>query len=304
MAIPTIILDASLADVLSENAFTLGKLQTHPLATTFTSQFDTFQATWQTTDAARTALLITLGKADGAVSAADDTLDDFVDTLDRTLLIAVKNDRKNPLYQLYFGEKLPHELKRPILGEELERVRKFIPSLQGSPVASLVALAPSLVTAVAAADAAVAAKLAAHQALDDFDVTGGKATLIGSFNALRQTVYGQLAALPHANPTAALPTTFADRFFRHTARTGVTAIKTVADAQAEVAKHQKKLTAAQNQLANVTAEETTRATAKTTAATSATAAETAKKAVDAAKTAAKAAKLKAAEDKTKAKKRR
>jgi hypothetical protein len=304
MAVPIVALDASLADVLHENSFTLGKLQSNSLAAPFTPQFDTFQTTWQTTDAARTALLITLGKADGAISAADDTLDDFVDTLDKTLLIAVKNDRKSPLYQLYFGEKIPSELKRPILGEELERVRKFIPSLQGSPVASLVALAPSLVTAVAAADAAVAARLAAEQALDDFDVTGGKATLIGSFNALRQTTYGQIAAIPHQSPTTALPPTFGDRFFRHAVKSGVTSAKTVTDAQAEVDKVQKKLTAAQNHLANVTAAATQLATAKTTAAASATAAATAKKALDTAKAAAKAAEKKAAEDKTKAKKRR
>ena len=36
MAVPTIPLDASLADVLQENSFTLGKLQTHPLAVPFT----------------------------------------------------------------------------------------------------------------------------------------------------------------------------------------------------------------------------------------------------------------------------
>ena len=41
------------------------------------------------------------------VSAADDTIDDFVDTLDRTILILVKNDRQNPIYTLYFGDEIP-----------------------------------------------------------------------------------------------------------------------------------------------------------------------------------------------------
>jgi hypothetical protein len=304
MAAPNITPDTSLADVLRENSFTLGKLQSHPLAAPLTSQFDTFQATWQTTDTARTALLIALDKADGAVSGADDALDDLVDTLDRTILIAVKNDRKNPIYELYFGEKLPHELKRPVLGDELSRLKKFVPSLQASPVAALSALAPSLVTAIASADAAVTAKQAAQQALDDFDATGGKAALIASFNVVRQTAYGQLAAVPHQNPLASLPVTFGDRFFRHAARSGVAAARTVTEAQAEVDKHQKRLTAAQAHLATLTAAETARATAKTTAAASKTAAVTAKKALDAAKAAAKAAAKKAAEDKIKAKRRR
>ncbi len=304
MAIPTLPLDASLDDVLAENSFTLGKLQSSTFAVSYTASFDAFTTTWQTTVASRTALLIALGKAEGSVSSADDALDDFVDTLDKTALLAVKGDRKNPIYQLYFGEKIPSELKRPILGEELSRVRKFIPSLTGSPVASLAALAPSLVTAVAAADAAVAGHLTAAQALDDFDVTGGKATLIGTYNALRQTTYGQLAAIPHQSPTAALPASFPDRFFRHTVRAGVTAVRTVLEAQAEVEKAQKKLTAHQNHLANLTAAETARAAAKTTAAASATAATAAKKAAATAKTAARVAVKKAAEDKVKAKKRR
>ena len=304
MPVPILGLDATLDDLLQDNSFTLGKLQSHPLAVPFTSQFDALHTTWLTTSTSRTALQIALGKADGAVSAADDTLDNFVDTLDRTLLIAVKNDRKNPIYTLYFGDTPPSLLKRPVLGQELETVRKWIPSLKGSPVASLVALAPALSTAVDAADAAVAAKLAAQQALDDFDATGGKAQLIGTTNATRQTVYGQLAALPHANPTAALPASFGDRFFRHTPRTGVAAAKTVAEGQAEVARHQKKLTAAQNHLANLTTAEQARAAAKTTAAASETAAATAKKAAKDATEAAKAAAKKAKEDKTKAKKRR
>jgi hypothetical protein len=304
MAAPTIDPSATLDDVLHENSFTLGKLQSHPLAAPFTAQFDTFQTSWQTTYAARVALQIAIDKADGAVSAADDALDDFVDTLDRTLLIAVKNDRKSALYQHYFGEKVPSLLKRPILGDELARVRKFVPSLQASPIASLAALAPTLVNLVAAADAAVSAKIAAQQALDDFDVTGGKAALIASFNVLRQTVYGQLAAVPHQNAAAALPVSFGDRFFRHAERTGVAAAKTAAEAQAEVERLQKKLTAAQNHLANLTAAENAHAAAKTNAAASETAAENAAKAAKAAKEAEKAAKKKAAEDKAKAKKRR
>jgi hypothetical protein len=304
MAVPILPLTASLADVLDETSFTLGKLQSSALSVPFTAAFDAFQVTWQATMAARTALQITIGKADGAVSAADDTLDDFVDTLDKTLLLAVKNDRRNPIYALYFGDETPSELKRPILGDELASIRKFIPSLQGSPLPALVALAPSLVTAVAAADAAAAAKLAAVQALEDFDVTGGKATLIGGFNALRQTTYGQLAAIPHASPTAALPTTFGDRFFRHTARSGITSARTVTEAQVEVDRLQKKLTTSQNHLANLTAAQTAHVSAKTTAAASVTAAATAKAAVATAKAAAKTAAKKAAEDKSKAKKRR
>src|SRR5580693_6744691 len=99
MAIPIIASDASLTDVIEETSFTQGKLQSHPLATTFTAAFDTFQTTWTSTNTARIALVVAVAKAHGAVSAADDALDDFIDTLDRTLLIATMNSRKAPLYE-------------------------------------------------------------------------------------------------------------------------------------------------------------------------------------------------------------
>jgi hypothetical protein len=241
MAIPLIPPDASLADVLDETSFTQGTLQSSALAAPFTAPFDAFLTAWTTTNTARVALVVALGKARGAVSAADGTLDDFVDTLDGTLLIAVKNNRKAPLYEQYFGAEVPSKLKRPVLARELETVRKWIPSLQGSTTASVAALAPSLVAAVATADAAASALAAAEQALFDFDATGGRKQLIDAGNALRQTTYGQLAALPHQHPSANLPTTFADRFFLHASRKGIGAIKTVAEAAVHAAGIQKKL---------------------------------------------------------------
>jgi hypothetical protein len=200
MAAPLIPIDATLDDILDETSFTQGKLQSSPLSSPFTSQYDTFQATWATTSTARVALVVALAKARGAASAADDIIDDFVDTLDHTLLAALKNNRKAPAYLVYFGDEVPSKLKRPILGKQLETVTKWIPSLQASPYPTVVALAPALVTAVAAvaaANTATVAVTAAEQALADFDATGGKAQLIAGANALRQTTFGQLAALPH-----------------------------------------------------------------------------------------------------------
>src|SRR4051812_32505055 len=169
MAVPLIALQATLGELLDENSFTLGELQAHPLATPFAPQFDAFQAHWFSTSAARTALVIALGKATGSLFAADDDIDDFIDLLDRTLLIITKNDRTTALYKFFFGLKAPHLLKRPVLGDELFAVKGFLPSLQTSPHAALTALAPTLATLIAKADTAVAQHLAATQALKDFD---------------------------------------------------------------------------------------------------------------------------------------
>src|SRR5580704_12151823 len=144
MAAPLIPPTATLDDILDETSFTQGKLQTSPLSSPLTSQYDTFQGTWTTANAARIALVVTLAKARGAASAADDTLDDFVDTLDHTLLAALKNNRKAPAYLVYFGDEAPSKMKRPILGKELDTVTKWIPSLQASPYPTVLALAPAL----------------------------------------------------------------------------------------------------------------------------------------------------------------
>jgi hypothetical protein len=262
MPLAIIPLDTSLQAILDQNSFTLGELPSHPLAAPFVPKFDAFQTQWFTVQQTRTNLVIAAGKAEGAVHGADDALDDFVDTLDRTLLIAVKNDRKAPLYANYFGLKPPHLLKRPLLAEELATCRAWVPSLQTSNIPAVAALAPVLVSLVAAADAAVAQQIAADQALKDFDMIGDKKTLVDGYNALRKSTYGDLAAMPHQNPTAMLPPSFADRFFRHDAHAGVTALTNPQDVQARIDSLHKDMTAAQAHLADLNAQAEAKAAQK------------------------------------------
>ena len=253
MPVSLIPLLASLGELLDENSFSLGELHSHPLAAIFAPQFDDFQTKWFAANAARTALTIALGKANGGLSATDDGIDDFLDLLDRTLLIITKNDRSAPQYVFYFGPMPVHLLKHPIHGEELATVRGFVAALQASPHPALAALAPILINLVAKADAAIAQHLAGDQALKDFDMLGGKKTLIDGYNVLRQTVYGQLAAIPHANLTAMLPANFADRFFRHEARRGVAALRNPKEVKAKLDGHKKKMEAAQKHLDDLAA---------------------------------------------------
>ncbi len=277
MPLSVIALEATLSDILDANSYTLGELSSHPLAVPYVTKFDAFQTDWFTTNTARIQLEIAAGKAQGAVAGADSALDDFVDTLDRTVLIAVKNDRTAPLYQLYFGLKAPSLLKRPILSDELTTCRAWIPSLQASPLAPVAALAPTLVTVVAAADAAVAQKLAADQAVKDFDTIGAKKALIDEYNALRKTAYGELAAMPHQNPTAMLPASFADRFFPHDAHTGVTSLTNPKDVQAKIDALNQDLATAQGHLGDLTTKAATKAAQKKAEADAATVLAQAKK---------------------------
>ena len=96
MPVSLIPLLTSFGELLDENSFSLGELHSHPLAAIFAPQFDDFQTQWFAANAARTALVIAVGKANGVLSATDDGIDDFLDLLDRTLLIVTKNDRSSP----------------------------------------------------------------------------------------------------------------------------------------------------------------------------------------------------------------
>jgi hypothetical protein len=232
MALANVDHSVSLTSVLARNSFILGQLASHPLAAVYIPKFDAFQTDWFSTYTARTLLQIGVDKAQGGVEGADDALDDFVDTFDRTLLIAVKNDRKAELYTMFFGTKTAYLLKRPILADELATCKSWIPTLLLPEVpAAVAALQPLLIAVCAAADVAVGQKAAAEQALKAFDTIGGKKTLIDAFNALCKSVHGELDVLPHQKTDLMLPSNFGDRFFPHESHGGVTALTNPKDVQ-------------------------------------------------------------------------
>ena len=283
MPLAVVPLATSFTAVLERNSHVLGELPSHTLAAPYVPQFDAFQVTWFDAFTARTLLQIAADKAQGAVSGADDALDDFVDTLDRNLLIIVKNDRAAPLYQLYFGLKAAHLLKHPILSDELVTCRAWIPSLQTSTAAALAALGPLLVSVVAAADAAVAQKVATDQAVKDFETIGGKKTLIDAFNALCKSVYGELAAMPHQKPAAMLPPNFADRFFPHDTHKGITSLTNPKDVQAKIDGWHADVAAAEKHKAELAAKSVAKAAKKVAEQAADAALADAKKEEDAAK---------------------
>ncbi len=231
--------------VLEWNSFILGKLPSHPLAAVHIPSFEAQQQKCFATHQARTLVEVSIARCRGAERGADDGLDDFVDVVDRTLLIITRNDRAAPIYLHYFGQKSASELTRPILASELTTVRAWLPSIQSSPHPTLASLAPRLSALVSDADIAITNHLAARQALKDFDAIGPRKELIDGFNALCKTVHGELAALPHKQPEAMLPATFADRFFPHVAHTGITSITSVTEIDTQIGSLTKDLAAAE-----------------------------------------------------------
>ncbi|MFO0761096.1 MAG: hypothetical protein U0359_31750 [Byssovorax sp.] len=215
MPVPIIAYDASLATVLEENTTTLARLKANPLTADLADDFILFQNTWTKVNAQEIDLRVAVVTALAEVSVVDDMLDPLVDALAAAVLTITKNDRKAPLYLLYFGAKRPSDLKRPVLGEELETMRGFVPSLTSSPIPSLADLGSALGGVVALADQAVAKLALAEQKNRDFRLVGERKALIDQQNALRKATYGKLSEMPHAMPEEHLPMTFAEQFFRH-----------------------------------------------------------------------------------------
>ncbi|MFO0761903.1 MAG: hypothetical protein U0359_36020 [Byssovorax sp.] len=215
MPVPIIAQDTSLATVLEENTITLARLKANPLTADMAQDFTSFYNAWTKVNAQEINLRVAVVTALAEVAVVDETLDPLVDALAAAVLVITKNDRKAPLYQLYFGTKRPSELKRPVLGAELETVRGFIPSLVGSSNSSLVNVGNQIADVVNLADLAVAKLALAEQMNRDFRAIGERKALIDQFNAVRKVTYGKLSEMPHALPDEHLPATFAEQFFRH-----------------------------------------------------------------------------------------
>ena len=72
---------------------------------------------------------------------ADRRLNDFAAKVSRAVLLITGDDRSHALYTLFFGKKALFEFRRPMLGAQLEAMRKWVPSLENSEHEALKALA-------------------------------------------------------------------------------------------------------------------------------------------------------------------
>ena len=159
-------------------------------------------------------------------------------------------------YFFYFGNKSPSELKRPVLGGQLETMRKWVSSLKGSPPGSGLAKAGTdLEAAIVVADAAAAALSKAEQDNREFRTTGARRALFDTLNAVRKATEGKVAEMPHAHPEWNLPTSFPDRFFGSESKKE-TAAPTAQDLEAQIADAEAQLASLKENLAKAkTAEE-------------------------------------------------
>jgi len=256
--------DASLESVLDHNTTTLTRLLANPLTQQLAPPFQLLQDRLMDVQRQETLLWIDILKGTTRVSVADDVLDDFVDVLSNSLLAETGNDRDAAFYKLYFGKKRPSDLKRSVLGGQLETMRGWISSLQQHPSPAIQALGQRLAQDVQQADDAEKALEEARQRNREFRAVGERKALIDAANALRKSTYGALAELPHKHPEKNLSNTFAEHFFKRAPRKKASEEepRTAADLAAHIAQVEEQLGVLKARYTDVLATEEAQARAK------------------------------------------
>ncbi|MRG91688.1 hypothetical protein [Polyangium spumosum] len=264
MAVRTLQPRTSLSSVLPEITYTRSRVKAHPLGTPHIAAFDALRAEWTTVHDKELLLRDAITDGQALIDHIDDLLDSLVTAIVNTILTITDGDRNHALYKHFLGNKTPSDFKRPVLGGQLEAMKKWLPSLAASEHAALKAFAPELGELLERADGAVNAKAAAEKARDQFRDFGERKKFIDKLNGTRKETHGALAKLPHEH--SHLPTNFADRFFRREARAEQDDEEvTITSVKASIVALQKELAAKQKLLADLEAEEAKAAEAATNA---------------------------------------
>lgn len=220
MPLQTFTTDSPPLDLRDELVHSRDHCQIHPLAQNHVPVFLNLLNAWTTVFAKYLTLNDAVAQAQAQIDTIDIDVDLFVDRVAATVLLKTGNDRNAPLFLAYFGTKQPYEIKRPVLGDELEFVRGWIPALKAESDPDLAALGNIGEPLVAKADLALKSISESKQALRSFRMTGDYSVFVDQVNAGRKAVYGELAKLPHdpLHKDKNLPGHFADWFFKHETR--------------------------------------------------------------------------------------
>ncbi len=129
--------------------------------------------------------------AQAGVEFADDALDARVDAFAKDADVAVNGDHDDPRYRQYLNQS-PSELKRPVLGGELEVMRDWHTLLEHEENAALKVHRKALGRELADADAATAARAAADAKNAAFRATGAAAKFVTRVFEARSTLWDEI----------------------------------------------------------------------------------------------------------------
>lgn len=208
----TIGLRTAILTLYEEFYFTVGRLRRHPLTSALATDFATFEGTLQTTFLNELKLIGNRHEGDAAIEMVDADLDSLVDAIAAVTLIEAKGDRNALPYSHYFSSQRPSDLRRPVLGTQLDTMRAWPSSLKTSPNEVLANYGAKLDTKISEADQNETFQRNASSQLSDFRTVGGRKVCIDELNARRKALHGKLGELQHQHPE--LGNGWADSFFR------------------------------------------------------------------------------------------
>jgi hypothetical protein len=201
----------ALTSLLPHLVYTLSRLKAHPLGAPHVAVFEGQRAAWTQVFLQEVAVIEAMTNAQARVDAAGAALDQLAARVAKATLTVTGDDRKHPLYVLFFAKKTLSSFRRPVLGAQLVAMTGWrIPLLQ-SPHAELAALAPELEAVLVEAEAAGRAQAEARAENRRFRDAGARRQFVDGLNACRKELHGTLSKLPHLH--AGLPADFAEEFF-------------------------------------------------------------------------------------------
>jgi hypothetical protein len=229
MPAPLVDYKSSLWVLLEEIIHTIARLEANAFTGDLALPFVAMLDRWRQLLMQEVELLIEMYRADAKFEEADDFLDDFVDMLERLLFLMVDKNRKDPRYAFFFGKKPAHQIKRPLLGNQLIEMKTWIqalktskdkapdpgPGAQGPKLPSLPEMGDQLDIYTKTGDEATDRRNAAYEQMRVFRELGERKAFVDDLNALRQSTFGKLGEIQHQHPEANLPSDFASRFFKH-----------------------------------------------------------------------------------------
>jgi hypothetical protein len=205
--------DLPILDYLAPIVQVYVSLKAHPLTAPLAADIAPLQDEWKAVLVKEVDLEEKVAEADALVLLADFELDALFLAIVNALLTLVHNDRTHVHYTRFLGNDRPSDVRDPILGEELERLRSWPPGLATVPSDEVKKQGAALATFVPKADAAVEAQRKATQELTDFTELGARKTLVDHLNATSKLVYGKLSELMHTPAGQVLPPDFLERCF-------------------------------------------------------------------------------------------
>jgi hypothetical protein len=206
-------IDLAVLDLCAEIFYTLAGLRAYPFLSAQVAQFESLYPECMQLMQEELALLLEQYEVDAQAIVLDDIFDFLCVAISASLLAQTGGNRKSPIYQRYFGAAPPSKLKRPVLGQQLEVMRMWPPSLMGpDSEAPLQEYGKQLAERVIDADKVVLRQSEIARKQADFAI-GPRQAFIEKVNALRQSLYGQLSEMPLKHPEHKLRRDFANRFF-------------------------------------------------------------------------------------------